>query len=70
MEKIILMHQDGCPQCKMVETLLKKYGVEYESCKDVNTMVSMGIKHTPVIVVGDKKLQGKEMLEFVNQFKK
>lgn len=70
MEKIILMHQDGCPQCKMVEMLLEKYNVEYESCKDIDVMIAKGIMHTPALIVSDKILQGKEMMEFINQFKK
>lgn len=70
MKKIVLMHQDGCPQCKMVEMLLKKYGVEHESCKDIDAMIAKGIMHTPALIVDDKILQGKEMMEYINQFKK
>lgn len=70
MEKIILMHQDGCPQCKMVEMLLKKYNIEYDSCKDVDKMIELGITHTPAIIVEGDKLQGKDMMNWINHHRK
>lgn len=66
MEKIILMHQDGCPQCKMVELTLKKYNIEYESCKDTTLMIERGITHTPALIVDGQVLQGKPMMDWLN----
>jgi len=69
MLKIIFMHQDGCPQCTMVENLLKKNNIQYESCKDIDTMVAMGITHTPALIVDDQILQGKPMMNWINQYR-
>lgn len=66
-DKVILYHQKGCPQCMMVETLLKKYNISYESCMDVDAMVSKGIQHTPVIELSNGELLDKKpMLDWVN----
>lgn len=66
MSKIILYHQDGCPQCKMVKTLLEKYNVAYEGCMDIDLMKSKGISHTPTIEVDNELLTGKPMIDWVN----
>lgn len=65
--KVILYHQDGCPQCRMVEVLLDRKNIEYESCKDVKEMKELGITHTPALKVDDKLMQGKEMIIWINQ---
>lgn len=64
-------HTLTCPQCRMVEMLLNKYKIEYISITDVEEMKSKNITHTPAIEVEDNKiLQGKPLIDWVNQFKK
>ena len=66
MDKIVLFHQDGCPQCKMIETLLNKNKIDYESCKDVNKMIELGLNHTPALYINNEKiLQGKEIIDYI-----
>lgn len=71
MDRIILFHQDGCPQCKMVEGLLNKNKIEYTSCKDINKMKELGLNHTPALLVNEHKmLQGKEMIDYIKSLQK
>lgn len=64
-------HTLTCPQCRMIDMLLKKYQVETESCTDVEEMKSKNITHTPAIELEDGTiLQGKPLIDWVNQFKK
>jgi len=65
--KVILYHQDGCPTCRMVDTLLKQNKIEYESCKDINYMTSIGIKHTPVLEVDGTRLVGKDIIMWIKR---
>ena len=65
--KITLYHQDSCGQCKMVEMLLKKKNIKYESNKDINEMLKMGIKHTPTLSVDGQLLSGKELINWINE---
>ena len=63
---IILYHQESCPQCKMIEKLLKSKNIEYTSCMDIETMKSKGLRMTPVLEVDGKLLMGKELFSWVN----
>lgn len=53
MVNLTLYHQSGCGQCKVVEMLLKKDNLEYESVMDVEEMIRRGIRSTPVLEVRD-----------------
>ena len=63
---IILYHQDGCPQCKMIEMMLNKNSINYTSCKDTDIMMNLGINHTPTLSVDGQLLSGKEIINWIN----
>lgn len=67
---ITFYHTATCPQCRMVKMLLDKYGIQYNPCLDVEEMKEKGIMHTPAIEVEGEILQGKPMMDWINQFKK
>ena len=60
-DNVILYHQETCPQCKMVEMLLKKNNIEYISNKDIDEMTKLGINHTPTLSVNGELKTGKEI---------
>lgn len=66
--EITLYHQDTCPQCRMVETLMKKKNINYTSCKDVDYMISIGINHTPTLEVDGTRLVGKELIGWIKEY--
>lgn len=64
--KITFYHQDGCGMCKAVEMMLKKKGIEFESCKDIDLMIQKGITGTPTLEVDGQRYIKKECLEWIN----
>ena len=66
MQTIIFYHTQTCPQCKMVEMLLKKNKINYDSVEDVDLMIEKGINHTPALEVDGKILFGKDIITWVN----
>ena len=63
--QVILYHQDGCGMCKAVEMQLNKKGIKFESCKDIDLMLSKGITGTPAIEVDGKLFVKKECLDWI-----
>lgn len=66
MSKPILYHQNGCGMCKAVEMLLRKKGIEFESCTDVDLMLQKGITGTPTLEVDGQRFIKKECLDWIN----
>ena len=64
-DRVIFYHKDGCPQCTMVEILLKRQNIKYEDCKDIDRMRSIGIQHLPTLSVNDNLLVGKSIVEYI-----
>lgn len=54
----------------MVDMLLKKHSIKHTSVTDVEEMRKLGITHTPALGVNGTILQGKAMMNYINQFKK
>ena len=67
MNKIVFYHQQSCGPCKMVESLLKKKHIEYESCEDLDIMSSKGITQTPVLEIDGEFIKGKDLFTWINK---
>lgn len=65
-DNVILYHQDTCPQCKMVEMLLKNNNIEYTSNKNISDMEKLNINHTPTLSVNGELKTGKEIFNYIN----
>lgn len=68
-DEIILYHQHSCPQCRMVEMLLKKKNIEYTSVDNVEEMKRLGIIHTPTLSVNGELKVGKPIIDYINSLK-
>lgn len=66
MSKPILYHQNGCGMCKVVEMLLEKKGIEYESCTDLDEMIQKGITGIPTLEVDGQRFIKKECLDWID----
>lgn len=64
---IILYHTLTCPQCKMIEKLLKDNQITYESCVDVNVIRAKNILHVPVLEVDGEQLVGKAIFNWIKE---
>ena len=62
MEQIIVYTVD-CPKCIQLEKRLTQRGINYEVCKDIEVMKSLGIKTAPYLQVGD------ELMDFTKAWK-
>lgn len=49
--KIILYKGASCPKCKVIAAKLDAKGIEYETCMDMDLMLSKGIKAIPTLDV-------------------
>ena len=65
-DNIILYHQHTCPQCRMVEMLLKKKNIEYTLVDDLEEMKKLGIIHTPTLSVNGNLKVGKPIIDYIN----
>ena len=62
----IFYHTSTCPQCKMVEMLLKKNNIVYESIEDVDAILEKGITHTPALEIDGQIKFGKDIISWIN----
>lgn len=65
--EVVLYHQPTCPQCRAVESLLKRENIQYTSNMDVDYMQSVGIKSTPVLEVDGTLLKGKDIIDWIKK---
>ena len=58
----------GCPKCKILKMKLAQKGIEYEEFNDVDKMIEMGIKGTPMMSVdGGKLMNFAEAVKYINE---
>jgi glutaredoxin len=50
----ITLYSTDCPKCKILKQKLDEKNINYETCKDVNFMLSKGIKSVPILEVDDE----------------
>lgn len=65
--EVVLYHQQTCPQCKAVESMLKRANIQYISNTDIDYMQSAGIKSTPVLEVDGTLLKGKDIIDWIKR---
>lgn len=68
MASVIFYHTHGCPQCKMIEGMLKQKNIPYTSVEDVGEMKAKGITRTPTLEVDNVKMTGKSIFDWVKEY--
>lgn len=63
--EVVLYHQQTCPQCKAVESMLKRANIQYISNTDIDYMQSIGVKTTPTLGVDGNLLKGKDIITWI-----
>lgn len=53
---MIKFYSTNCPKCKVLETKLKLKNIQYNTCTDVDEMLSLGIKSAPTLQLDDGKI--------------
>lgn len=55
---MIIFYSNNCPRCKVLESKLKKKGIEYVEVNDIEAMINAGLKSAPAL-----RVEG-ELLDF------
>lgn len=63
---MVTLYSNDCPRCKILKKKLDEKGVNYESCTDVNKMLSLGITTVPMLRVEDKMMGFSEAVKWVS----
>lgn len=66
---MIILYTIDCPKCKVLETLLKKNNLEYESVHDVELMVQKGFKDCPKLEIDGKLYNFAESVKMLREGK-
>lgn len=66
---MIILYTIDCPKCKVIETLLKKKGIQYESVRDVEQMVQKGFKDCPKLEVNGQLYGFTEAVKLIQEGK-
>lgn len=63
----IILYTTHCPQCRGIELLLKAKHIPYIEVTDVDEMLKLNIKSTPVLSVDNKLYLGKDIHKKINE---
>lgn len=63
--KNIVLYTNHCVQCGVLEDLLKKRNIQYSVVDDVDTMLSLGLTHMPVLEIDGNFMQFKDAYNFI-----
>lgn len=50
---MVTLHTIDCSKCKVLEALLKKNNIQYETNRDVEIMKATGFRECPILQVDD-----------------
>lgn len=64
---MVTLYSNDCPKCKILKKKLDEKEVKYESCTDVNKMLSLGITTVPMLRVEDKMMGFSEAVKWVSE---
>lgn len=65
MTKVIL-YSTNCPKCNVLTKKLNKKQIDYIENTSTEEMISLGITQVPMLKVGDKLLNFKESVDWIN----
>lgn len=63
----IIVYTTGCPQCKVLESLLSRNNIEFEKREDVDKMISMGMRSAPNLEVDGTIMNYQQALKWINE---
>ena len=58
---------ETCPRCKVLKKKLELSGLEFEECMDIDKMLAMGMKSSPMMEVDGQLLTFEEAIKYVNE---
>lgn len=64
----IIMYSTGCPNCKRLEARLKKSGLKYEVCQDLEVLKEKNFSIIPVLEIDGETLTYRPAVTWVNKY--
>jgi predicted thioredoxin/glutaredoxin len=64
---MIRLFHTSCPKCRILEAKLKSKNIQYEECKDIDTMLEMGILSVPQLEVDGELLDFAKANQWINE---
>ena len=50
---ITIYTTEGCPKCRVLKIKMDKKNIPYEECRNIETLMELGILEVPVLKIGD-----------------
>lgn len=66
----VTLYSNDCPRCSILKLKLDDASVIYETEKDVDKMISLGMTEAPVLEVDGKRMLFAEAVKWVNEYAK
>jgi len=64
---MVTMYSTGCPRCMILKKKLEEKGIDFKINDSVDKMLSLGIKEVPCLDTGEKLLNFREAVSWVNR---
>ena len=68
MPESVILYSTGCPKCNILKKKMDAKGIVYNEVVDVDIMLELGIKHVPIMRVGDATLDFSAANAWINQY--
>jgi len=64
----VILYTKHCPNCNMLERKLLSKNIKFEIFDDVDKMIEMGMKSSPMLKVNDNLYTFAEAIKWVNSY--
>lgn len=61
-----ILYSTGCPKCKVLKSKLDSKNIDYEIESDIDKMLRLGMVSIPYLQIGDKIMDFKESVDYLN----
>lgn len=65
--QIIKLYTTNCPKCNILKAKLAEKNVDFEICNDVDLMINLGFKSSPMLEVDGKILNYLESINWLKE---
>ena len=64
---MIILYSTGCPKCQVLRKKLEKANIDFNICKDTDTMKEKNINSVPALEVNGTLYSFKDAAELINR---
>lgn len=63
----VILYSTGCSKCMILESMLKKKGIDFETCRDIKEMRKVGLMSAPALSINDKLMDFEEAVSEIQK---